>query len=100
MKAMNAEHANRWDSKTGRDGRGAQEMPRPREQRSIGRGTRVLGPRSRVVALFLFAAGFATYAFAADKQLKSVGLTVGDLGNPFFVQIAHGARDIGSEELG
>jgi ribose transport system substrate-binding protein len=28
---------------------------------------------------------------AADKQLKSVGLTVGDLGNPFFEQIAHGA---------
>jgi ribose transport system substrate-binding protein len=29
---------------------------------------------------------------AADKELKSVGVTVGDLGNPFFVQIAHGAE--------
>jgi ribose transport system substrate-binding protein len=29
---------------------------------------------------------------AADKELNSVGVTVGDLGNPFFVQIAHGAE--------
>lgn len=29
---------------------------------------------------------------AADKELKSVAVTVGDLGNPFFVQIAHGAE--------
>jgi ribose transport system substrate-binding protein len=35
--------------------------------------------------------GLAGHALAADKVLKSVGLTVGDLGNPFFVQIAHGA---------
>jgi ribose transport system substrate-binding protein len=35
--------------------------------------------------------GTASQALAADKELKSVGLTVGDLGNPFFVQIAHGA---------
>ena len=34
----------------------------------------------------------AGHLFAADKELKSVGLTVGDLGNPFFVQIAHGAQ--------
>jgi ribose transport system substrate-binding protein len=93
MKAMNAEHANRWDSKAGCNGRGAQETPRRCEQRSSGRSTRTLGARSRVAAFLLFAAGFATYAFAADKQLKSVGLTVGDLGNPFFAQIAHGARD-------
>ena len=91
MKAMNTEHANCWDSKTGRDGRVEQEVPRRWEQRSSGRSTRALG--TRVAAFFLFAAGFATYAFAADKQLKSVGLTVGDLGNPYFVQIAHGARD-------
>src|SRR6478736_4067860 len=30
--------------------------------------------------------------FAETKKLDSVGLTVGDLGNPFFVQIAHGAE--------
>src|ERR1700730_8888303 len=29
---------------------------------------------------------------AETKKLDSVGLTVGDLGNPFFVQIAHGAE--------
>src|SRR5580692_3170171 len=38
-----------------------------------------------------FAMGLAAPALAADKELKSVGLTVGDLGNPFFEQIAHGA---------
>jgi ribose transport system substrate-binding protein len=44
------------------------------------------------VRLFLFfAMGLAAQAFAAEKELKSVGITVGDLGNPFFVQIAHGA---------
>ena len=47
----------------------------------------------RVSAIpFLFAVVcLAGPLFAADKELKSVGLTVGDLGNPFFVQIAHGA---------
>src|SRR5260370_12132821 len=29
----------------------------------------------------------------AKKPLKAVAVTVGDLGNPFFVQIAHGAQD-------
>jgi ribose transport system substrate-binding protein len=47
---------------------------------------------SFVTSLFLFLAmGPAGQALAADKELKSVGLTVGDLGNSFFVQIAHGA---------
>jgi ribose transport system substrate-binding protein len=41
--------------------------------------------------ILVFALGLAAHALAADKELKSVGLTVGDLGNPFFVQIAHGA---------
>ena len=41
--------------------------------------------------LFLIVAmGIAAHALAANKELKSVGLTVVDLGNPFFVQIAHG----------
>jgi ribose transport system substrate-binding protein len=45
-------------------------------------------------SLFLFfAMSLAAQALAADKELKSVGLTVGDLGNPFFNQIAHGAAD-------
>jgi len=30
--------------------------------------------------------------FAENKALTSVAVTVGDLGNPFFVQIAHGAE--------
>ena len=48
--------------------------------------------RSLAITLLLFlATGSATDALAADKELKSVGLTVGDLGNPFFDQIAHGA---------
>jgi ribose transport system substrate-binding protein len=34
----------------------------------------------------------AMSTFAESKKLDSVGLTVGDLGNPFFVQIAHGAE--------
>ena len=34
----------------------------------------------------------ATHSFAETKKLDSVALTVGDLGNPFFVQIAHGAE--------
>ncbi|HET9524004.1 MAG TPA: hypothetical protein VFO90_07215, partial [Terrimicrobiaceae bacterium] len=29
---------------------------------------------------------------AAEKELKSTAVTVGDLGNPFFVQIARGAE--------
>jgi ribose transport system substrate-binding protein len=48
--------------------------------------------RSFVTPILLFLAmGLAGQAVAADKELKSVGLTVGDLGNSFFVQIAHGA---------
>jgi ribose transport system substrate-binding protein len=41
----------------------------------------------------LFLTGLvATPTFAESKKLDSVGLTVGDLGNPFFVQISHGAE--------
>jgi ribose transport system substrate-binding protein len=41
---------------------------------------------------FLFFAGLAAPVFA-QKKLNAVAVTVGDLGNPFFVQIAHGAQD-------
>jgi ribose transport system substrate-binding protein len=47
--------------------------------------------RSATIAPLFVAVCLAGQSFAADKELKSVGLTVGDLGNPFFVQIAHGA---------
>ena len=46
-----------------------------------------------LTAIGLFLAGvLATPALAETKKLDSVALTVGDLGNPFFVQIAHGAE--------
>jgi ribose transport system substrate-binding protein len=40
----------------------------------------------------LFLAGAVSSACAADKPLKSVGVTLGDLANPFFVAIAKGAE--------
>jgi ribose transport system substrate-binding protein len=36
--------------------------------------------------------GMTGAAHAADKQLKSIGITVGSLGNPYFVTIAKGAE--------
>ncbi len=33
-----------------------------------------------------------TVPLLAQKKLSAVAVTVGDLGNPFFVQIAHGAE--------
>src|SRR5271157_4795331 len=46
-----------------------------------------------LTAIGWFLAGvLATPTFAETKKLDSVALTVGDLGNPFFVQIAHGAE--------
>ena len=41
---------------------------------------------------WLLAGLLATTTIAETKKLNSVALTVGDLGNPFFVQIAHGAE--------
>ena len=41
---------------------------------------------------FLFFAGLAAPVFA-QKKLNAVAVTVGDLGNPFFVQIAHGSQE-------
>src|ERR1700730_2246845 len=40
----------------------------------------------------LLAGVLTTQTFAENKKLSSLALTVGDLGNPFFVQIAHGAE--------
>jgi ribose transport system substrate-binding protein len=47
---------------------------------------------SRTTVAWLLANLLATSTFAETKKLDSIGLTVGDLGNPFFVQIAHGAE--------
>jgi ABC-type sugar transport system substrate-binding protein len=41
--------------------------------------------RSTTMAFLFVAVSLAGHLFAADKELKAVGLTVGDLGNPFFV---------------
>jgi ribose transport system substrate-binding protein len=46
----------------------------------------------KIFCFLLLAAGVTAPVFA-EKKLNSVALTVGDLGNPFFVQIAHGAQD-------
>jgi ABC-type sugar transport system substrate-binding protein len=40
----------------------------------------------------LLAGVLVTPTFAETKKLDSVALTVDDLGNPFFVQVAHGAE--------
>src|ERR1700751_430569 len=45
----------------------------------------------QAISGLLLAAGLALPAYA-QKPLKAVAVTVGDLGNPFFVQIAHGAE--------
>jgi ribose transport system substrate-binding protein len=44
------------------------------------------------VALALGFCAALPAAHAADKQLKSVGITVGSLGNPYFVTISRGAE--------
>jgi ribose transport system substrate-binding protein len=46
----------------------------------------------RLHLCFLFFAGLAAPVFA-QKKLNAVAVTVGDLGNPFFVQIAHGSQE-------
>jgi ribose transport system substrate-binding protein len=49
--------------------------------------------KKAVLAAAALSLGFALQgAHAADKQLKSVGITVGSLGNPYFVTIVQGAE--------
>src|ERR1700693_3359551 len=47
--------------------------------------------RIKISLCFLFFVGLVAPVFA-QKKLDVVAVTVGDLGNPFFVQIAHGAQ--------
>ena len=50
-------------------------------------------PHTLKTSLFLLAgAALVAPLHAAEKELKSTAVTVGDLGNPFFVQIARGAE--------
>jgi ribose transport system substrate-binding protein len=46
----------------------------------------------KIAGGLLMAVSLTTPLFA-QKKLNAVAVTVGDLGNPFFVQIAHGAQD-------
>ncbi|WP_175691883.1 substrate-binding domain-containing protein, partial [Burkholderia anthina] len=48
--------------------------------------------RAGAACALLFAAGAAQLAQAADKPLKSIGITVGSLGNPYFVTVVKGAE--------
>jgi ribose transport system substrate-binding protein len=48
--------------------------------------------KSALTAIALAAGFAASAAHAADKPLKSIGITVGSLGNPYFVTIVKGAE--------
>ena len=47
---------------------------------------------NKLMTAFLAAAVMTTAPLAQAKDLKSIGVTVGDLANPFFVQITKGAE--------
>ncbi len=53
--------------------------------------------KSSLVA-FAIASGLVASVASAETALKSIGVTVGDLGNPFFVQIGKGA-EVRAKEL-
>jgi ribose transport system substrate-binding protein len=55
------------------------------------RTSKLIGFGIRISLCLLSIVGLAAPAFA-QKKLSGVAVTVGDLGNPFFVQIAHGAE--------
>jgi ribose transport system substrate-binding protein len=55
--------------------------------------------KPRLVPAFLMLSLLAAVAAPAAQPLRSVAITVGDLGNPFFVQIAKGA-EAKARELG
>ncbi len=48
--------------------------------------------KAALTAIALAAAIVSSAAHAADKPLKSIGITVGSLGNPYFVTIVKGAE--------
>jgi ribose transport system substrate-binding protein len=57
----------------------------------------------RCLATALLLPLWGAFSVGAQSSLKSVGLTVGDLGNPFFVQVTKGAeakaRELGGREV-
>src|SRR5260370_32072059 len=50
-----------------------------------------------VASLSLLATATLTTQVFAQAKLKSVAVAVNDLGNPFFVQVVHGAKDKAKE---
>jgi ribose transport system substrate-binding protein len=56
-----------------------------------------LRPGSQTAVGLLLAGLLTTSTFAESRKLNSVALTVGDLSNPFFVQVAHGAEEKAKE---
>ncbi|WP_028455414.1 ABC transporter substrate-binding protein [Chitinilyticum litopenaei] len=48
----------------------------------------------------LCAASLSASVLAAPRELKSIGVTVGDLANPFFVAIGRGAQDAAKKATG
>jgi ribose transport system substrate-binding protein len=58
---------------------------------------KILHTLTKSLCFALGAAALLAPLQAAEKELKSVGVTVGDLGNPFFVQIARGAESRAKE---
>jgi ribose transport system substrate-binding protein len=67
------------------------DHPRPQQQQPQIRSMKIRNTLKKPVCLLLGAALIGQLQ-AAEKELKSAAVTVGDLGNPFFVQIAHGAE--------
>src|ERR1700681_3364805 len=49
--------------------------------------------RIGIKTLGLLLVACLTIPASAETKLNALAVTVGDLGNPFFVQIAHGAQD-------
>ena len=47
---------------------------------------------NKLMSTLVAAAVITTAPLAQAKDLKSIGVTVGDLANPFFVQITKGAE--------
>jgi ribose transport system substrate-binding protein len=48
--------------------------------------------RLKPIVTALCAGALLAASFASAKELKAIGVTVGDLANPFFVQITKGAE--------
>ena len=66
--------------------RGAYRTPVPLEPGLVGSASLTVGDEDTAAAL---GSGLSQ---AQEKQLKSIGITLGSMGNPFFVALAKGAE--------